>query len=106
MPDMIEAKIATLEASMKILKAATNASHKFSDWTFDRRRKNIQKRSALSTARFERKMEKFDKRYEDRPVNYALTEAGRDTISRSLNDTANLFAVDSNGECTSHELTR
>ncbi len=106
MPSMIETKIALNEKSYEILKATTKVGSKFTDWTFALRRKNLDRRWALQTERFNRKIERIAKEHDDQPVNYALTDAGVATISRSLNDTANLFVVDNNGECTSHELSR
>ena len=106
MPDMIDTKTALLEAQMKVLKAATNASSGITNWTFKLRRKNLDRRFALADARYERNIERIAKKYDNQPVNYALTEAGISTINRSLTDKATLFAVDNNGECTSHELTR
>lgn len=106
MPDMIDTKIALLEGQMKVLKATTRISHRFTNWTFDVRRKNLDRRFALSDKRHQRNVERIARKYEDQPVNYALTESGVQTLSRSLTDKATLFVVGSNGDCTPHELTR
>jgi hypothetical protein len=106
MPDMIDTKIALLEAQMTVLKATTNVARKLSDWTFDVRRKNLDRRFALADARHERNVERIARKYDDQPVNFALTEAGVQTLGRSLTDKATLYVVDEDGQCTSHELTR
>lgn len=106
MPDMIETKLAIYEKSYDILKATTKAGSRFTDLTFALRRKCLDKQHDLRIREIDRKIERIQAKREEQPVNYALTDAGVSTIERSLNDTANLFVVDNNGECTSHKLSR
>lgn len=106
MPDMINTKIAFYDKSYDILKATTTVGSKFTDWTFALRRKCLDKRHDLRIQEIDRKIERIESKFDDQPINYALTKAGVDTISRSLKDTADLFVVDTNGQCTSHKLSR
>lgn len=105
-PEMLEAKIAFYEQKHKILKSAARASVALTDRISSIIKDTHTKQYDLIMKQVDRECDAIRDELEAQPVNFALTPAGIDTISRSLDDTAILFAVDSNGQCTSHELSR